>query len=114
MTTRFEPAWRYRLAAADAAEAIREQVEHFNDVEAGLALEPSVVFSRRRRIRARRRIARAAWIESGYAPLRAALQAAKQIAGGDDPSGPVHGVERSGVDPVDTLPGFAAASPRSA
>lgn len=73
MSITFDPVWRARLAAADAAAAIREDVEHYHSVESGLAAERDVVFrSRARRIRARRRIAYQAWLESGFGLLRGA------------------------------------------
>lgn len=69
MTTRYDPLWHLRLARDDAAAAAREAVEYMHAVEAGQVTEPGVVFSRKRRQRARRRDALAAWIGAGYASL---------------------------------------------
>ena len=66
------PVWHLRLARDDAAAAVREAVEHYRDVEAGLVYEPDLTFTRARRIHRRRRDALAAWLEAGYAPLRKA------------------------------------------
>jgi hypothetical protein len=70
MSIVYDPAWHHRLAAADAAAAVREQVEHHHDVESGLVVEPGIVFSRRRRLRVRRREALARWISEGYGRKR--------------------------------------------
>lgn len=67
-----DPVWRTRLARDDAAAAVREAAEYHSAVTSGLATEPDIVFTRSRRVRARRRLAYRAWLWEGYGLLRGA------------------------------------------